>query len=504
MGASATPSLDPQLRSTISRLYPQQEQALRWALSRPERYLLVNAPTGSGKTPLGMAYASARPGNSTYLTQSIRLQEQAVGLFPGLALMKGRRHHQCWIQDSNAEEAPCAAGEWCPHIGKGEDAAEMCDYYDNISTAYAAQYRVTNYAAYLTHPPLRASTDLLVCDEAHRIEQIVRDHASVYLPYSMAKKAGIPAPHSDDIRPYTGWARRHQWKLYKELVGVEWRPLREAIQTLISIPASNGDWYIEHNVKYAKLRPVWGKGLALPLMLEDTPTLFMSATLMWPEWVASTLGLPAGSWAYLDLPSVFPLERRPIYYSPVCSMNSSSVREDSSVARQSMQAAIDGIIGHYFTNGQYAGLVHTISHEYTSKVLTESRWCDIMTTDPKVHADQVLAGRPSVLVGPNLTEGWDGIDNLCRFIIMPKIPFPDLGDTVVKLRMQQDSRSYDYAALVAVVQAVGRGMRHEQDYCDAWILDSNWERLYQKRRGWLPKSFTDAYKHNIKLVSKQI
>ena len=120
-----------------------------------------------------------------------------------------------------------------------------------------------------------------------------------------------------------------------------------------------------------------------------------------------------------------------------------------------------------------------------------------MVSTPDEHAKRVKANEASVLVAANLTEGWDGRDDLCRFILMPKVPFPNLGDKRTKLRMQEDSRSFDHQALVAVVQGAGRGVRHREDFADTWILDGAWNMLRQKRGHWLPQSFKDAYQHRV-------
>ena len=55
------------------------------------------------------------------------------------------------------------------------------------------------------------------------------------------------------------------------------------------------------------------------------------------------------------------------------------------------------------------------------------------------------------------------------------------------------------AALVAIVQGAGRGVRHREDYADTWILDEMWNMLLRKRKSWLPQSFMDAYHHNVRL-----
>lgn len=165
-----------------------------------------------------------------------------------------------------------------------------------------------------------------------------------------------------------------------------------------------------------------------------------------------------------------------------------------------MQSAIDSIIGYYLANGRKTGIIHAVSNKYRDEVLTNSKWRAMMTVQAEEHEARVKQGLPSVIVSANMTEGWDGLDGQCRFVIMPKVPYPNLGDKRTALRMKEDPRSYDWRALVAVVQGAGRGVRHAQDYADTWILDKNWgDQLYRKRHNWLPVSFQDAYHHNVGL-----
>ncbi len=225
--------------------------------------------------------------------------------------------------------------------------------------------------------------------------------------------------------------------------------------------------------------------------------LFTSATLMGAEYIAQSLGLPEREWAYLDMDSPFDPAHRPINWSPVMQMNKESTITEED--RRPMQQAIDTLISRYVTSGHPYGIIHAVSNRYRDQVLTESRFRGIMVTDPAIHASRVRADTPSVLVASNLTEGWDGYDSLCRFVIMPKVPFGDLGDEWTRRRRAVDNRTYDHQALVSVVQGAGRGMRHREDYADTWILDSAWGQLYRRHKAWLPKAFTDAYHHNVGL-----
>jgi Rad3-related DNA helicase len=230
-----------------------------------------------------------------------------------------------------------------------------------------------------------------------------------------------------------------------------------------------------------------------------TKVLLMSATLLAPDLMEQTLGLPKGSYDYLDLPSPFPPANRPINFAPVMRMNAANMA--TAAGRAPMQQAMDRLIDYYLLSGRKCGIIHSVSRKYRNAIAAESRWAGIITHDIKVHEQRAATNRPSVLVADNIIDGWDGADDKCRFILIPKVPFPNLGDKHVKTRQMQDPRSYDYNALVSIVQGVGRGVRHEHDKAESWILDASWDQLYKRRGEWLPQSFMSAYHHEVGLPS---
>ena len=518
----------------LDELRPQQAEAEAWALEQDEPYLLINAPTGSGKTLLLGVLGTELGGTWTYVTHRIALQEQAARTFPGLPVLTGRANHACLIgeethqrTDIMADSAICAAGEWCEYSGKPpenpDDQARwadhdgtLCGYYARRAAALASPYRTTNYAMFLRDVSLaiKGTTETLLCDEAHNVENVVCSQMSFKLARGTFARLGVDLP---DATPAGGWAR------WAEAVAARLKPARrgargkpdwgyitvaERLRDLRGMVGGPEDWVIVYDEGGVTFTPVWGRHFVRRTLMRHGDTgpreggvrkvVLTSATLMGPDFIADMLGLPGGSWAYLDLPSTFPDERRPINYAPVMSMN----REVMSTpgGRAPMQRATDEVIDRYAAGGTISGVIHAVSNRYRDQVLTESRWAAILTADVAEHEARARQGQPSVLVSANSTEGWDGIDDLCRFVIMPKVPYPNLGDERIRRRKEEDSRTFDHAALVAVVQGAGRGMRHPGDYCDTFILDRSWTQLYARRKAWLPKEFLSAYKHNVTLT----
>ncbi len=104
------------------------------------------------------------------------------------------------------------------------------------------------------------------------------------------------------------------------------------------------------------------------------------------------------------------------------------------------------------------------------------------------------ASKNSVLLSINFWEGVDLRDDLCRFIIIiPKVPYPDLSDLRNRTRLERGDRIwYELKAIMKIIQGSGRGVRHDNDYCTTYILDSNASWLFKKHMKELPAWFKEA------------
>ena len=82
-----------ELQDGIESLRDQQMEAVEWAASRSEPYLLINAPTGAGKTLINTTLGCLLPGAWTYAVHTIRLQDQVANIFHNLPVFTGRGNH---------------------------------------------------------------------------------------------------------------------------------------------------------------------------------------------------------------------------------------------------------------------------------------------------------------------------------------------------------------------------------------------------------------------------
>lgn len=88
----------------------------------------------------------------------------------------------------------------------------------------------------------------------------------------------------------------------------------------------------------------------------------------------------------------------------------------------------------------------------------------------------------SILIGPTLNEGIDMPGDECRFIIMLKVPYPFLGDKLVKAKANIYKGWYTNETLRVIQQAIGRGNRYKEDWCHTYILDGCFTKLYNETK----------------------
>ena len=84
----------------------------------------------------------------------------------------------------------------------------------------------------------------------------------------------------------------------------------------------------------------------------------------------------------------------------------------------------------------------------------------------------------TILVGPTLNEGIDLPGDECRFIIILKVPYPNLGDRYVKEKIKYYPLWYNSSTSNEIIQGIGRGIRYNGDWCVTYIFDACFWNLY--------------------------
>jgi Rad3-related DNA helicase len=144
------------------------------------------------------------------------------------------------------------------------------------------------------------------------------------------------------------------------------------------------------------------------------------------------------------------------------------------------------------------GIIHAGSYkiaQFVSQYLQSNRILIHESHDrEQVYLQHLASNKPTVLLSPSMTEGVDLADDASRFQIICKIPYPYLGDEVIKRRMQKDPKWYDFQTAKTIIQALGRSIRNEKDYAISYILDSDWNRFFIRNKHLFPVEIVGAIK----------
>jgi Rad3-related DNA helicase len=228
--------------------------------------------------------------------------------------------------------------------------------------------------------------------------------------------------------------------------------------------------------------------------------LLMSATLAPMPLLCVDLGIDIKDAACFDVPSIFASEQNLVHVRPVADMSFKTQDNDF----DKMIFELDHIMDEH---PDVKGLVHCVSYSRRDRILRSSRHYDRLIThnpnDREAKLNQFINNpEPLVFLSPAVERGIDLRDDLCRFIVLTKVPFSNLHDdrqAAARYYSSSDGKKW-YASQTArrIVQCLGRGCRSEADYCSNYILDKNFIRFYGENRLMFPRWWRDTVRIELK------
>ena len=132
-------------------------------------------------------------------------------------------------------------------------------------------------------------------------------------------------------------------------------------------------------------------------------------------------------------------------------------------------------------NRGHAGVVHCHSYRLRTQIwerLHERVRARIVTHDRGELPDAmarfrgaVHQGEAPILLSPTATTGVDFPDDMARWQVIAKFPWPSFGSRIVKRRAEADPEWPLRTACATLAQTIGRGVRSADDWCETWVLD---------------------------------
>ena len=503
--------------------------------------IILEAPTGFGKSPVNIALGRYfKP--SFYTTPQVKLVKQIErdfcpkrlvidgGIGNVIALL-GRRNYICRETEKDSDICPIRDGlteedEDGNRITRTCPTEFNCTYWRQKEQALISDIAVLTFAmlianTYLTGFSHFSKRDLLIIDECQSLEsQVAGMFAGFTLSPNVLPKFNAEQyqkaiwedleklmPKSKDIEDYLPFFNNFE-SFYRK-----WAPLCEnerqkdkllnlsrKISYMLREINEGRKWvvdvlnYIAKKKKIIhKFKPILvDRFLQRKVWSQANRIILSSATIPYRNdirlWL-KRLGLEEYQYSFHSVPMLFPLKNRQIITTCIGGMMTN--KEEDHSWKENVNIIKKIIKDH---KGE-RGVIHTQSYKRAKKLYNALNKSNLFLHDKKkIDRDVIEEWSNSdkmILISPAIKEGVDLKDDLCRFQILLKVPYPNIGDARVSylLNEQNDWKWYNCETVKDIVQMYGRAVRSMTDYAKFYIVDGSFNNLPKEE---FPQWFLDA------------
>lgn len=514
------------------------------------KIVILEAPVGSGKSAIALTLSKQQAANPSklpfeegedppkpvhILTPMRSLQDQYFMDFPkDLVTMKGRASYPCTYEskpreaalvfqkiregrispplfsEDNCSDAPCKNS---PATYKGCVADNgHCPYTLAIEVAQEADIIVHNLHSFLYQTLYSAKfkkRSLMIVDEAHEIEDIVRDFAKkkVIINRAISEEVVRSMTTLDPWLKFLSIPDNVPEETEAERAKKQGDPLfkskRDEYMDKVAYLESRVDTYDKgFSVEYEALyRP--GEAAQYATAIEFVPhyigaeaqrlilgygekLLLMSGTIYNKEVFCRKLGINPADAAFIRIPSTFPVENRPIYLKPQYQVDTSYANWSENF--DEMIEKIEKIMAIFKDD---KGVIHVPSYMAgeqianrlgSRRILTHTKGNFLSTLNQFFEEEG-----NRILVSPNVSQGVDFKGDRARFQIVVRVPYGSTQSKFNEDMVKTNFQAYNLSALVVFGQQCGRVNRSDDDYGATFLLDARFHKFIAKNRSMLPQ-----------------
>jgi Rad3-related DNA helicase len=496
-----------------------------------KRVLLAELGTGVGKSAIAVTMAGwlasieepvdpYKPGAVVLTSQKI-LQDQYVKDFSHARDLRSAANFPCVHPKLGPTSAATSRVRTAFMKVQGETfdprlACSSCPYREAKKAFAEGPLGITNYSYFFSESVYAGQLPkrhLLVLDEAHNIEDEVRRWATVNVDWKDAGKLNLELPKfgtsPQKLIDWLGGEYKKtildkMEKVAKKLIEMFGKNLGPGALEKIAednemldkrlcqinrILDKGGtiltNW--DQGGQTISYQPLEVAGLANDILYSQAQrVLLMSATILDKDVFTRSAGLPADA-GFISIPTPFSPKSFGVHFRPVGKMSRQGIDQSLPLIGRAIKRILDA-------HPNEKGIIHTANYEITKEVgkITNKRLLVQKNANDRkdIINRHMKSPDPTVIVSPGMTEGLDLRDDLGRFQIICKVPYPNMGDPVVKAKMSSDREWYNWRTVRALAQAMGRCVRSETDFTATYILDECYLDMLEKWGHMFPKHLT--------------
>lgn len=523
------------------------------------RLVFLEAPTGFGKSAVNLALAKSFE-NTFYITPQKMLQDQVSREFKhDVAVIKGRSNYVC-IEAETKESTMFKAKKDVITCDKGPckrnkdfkcEKKDICHYWVAKLKALGSQIALMNFSYFLMENMIPegathkfGNRELLIIDEGHNVDHHILDLISVTMsgktiPFDVFKSDSF----QKQVSAIETSKDENKMSLIEDLIGevnLECSAILREINQKHEL--SNKDLQIQEKIakfqissekflqdfkenewietidkvlvgkeslKKISVQPIYLRRFGEKFIWSRAEYFIISSATIFPNRFIKEMGIPFTQERILQLsvPSTFPIENRKVIDASVGKLTQSEKEQNLPLTIEKIKQ----IISRQDCQGK--GLIHCHSYQNMKYLLEHFSNSSRFIFHEKGDREDVLKewmksndNPGKILVSVAMTEGLDLKDELCRFQICFKCPYPDLNNkrTQKRVMVYNDYYWYNLQALITLIQMYGRAVRHEKDWALFFYLDSSVNNLCKRYRMVLPVWFREVFEKRTNLIKIEL
>lgn len=493
-----------------------QIKAVEWlqkVWESPNKCKILASPVGSGKSLVAYSlakYLEKEGKTCAIITPQNILIDQYLKEFPSLNYFKGKKHYPCSLTETTCEdgiEISRITKKSCPDCPYRQ-AKDRC-YQDSISLFNPMSYFSLSKTKKVDGGfELLYTPDTIIIDEVQSLPSMLRDLLTIKIWETDIKwERGI----SSSIPNLIKLLEKYLIKISSYIVNknLEIKEKAKLLQTqrrvdiLVEQIRENNTYFVcEERMddyrgqpkKCLLIRPKYvPPNISRQFFKFSSHVIFMTGTAFPHIW--QELGFNKVD--YLELPSPIPKENRRVLSTNSVSLSFQTEEDKKESLVKEVAAQIKHIVTILHPDESGVILAPYSLADGLKQYLEEPFFLHM---DKKTKAKKIdhFLTKEKRMVGifSGSFEGLSLNDDISRFTIIPKVPFPSLTDKVIQIRRSENEMSYLLEAMTMIIQGSGRSTRSETDHSTIYILDTNFLKVYSKTRSLLPTYFKESLDFN--------